>query len=1014
MTLVQDGDFAVEVALLSRNVVVEGNTNLQGGGGHFWIMHTPSVVQTIEGVLIENFGIQGTLGRYPIHFHHCANSESIVAKNTIRQSHQRCVVVHGTNKVLVQDNVAYDHAGHCFVLEDGIETGNFFVNNLGAMTSAPAILIESGENEPATFWLTNPTNTLQGNVAAGSVGSGIWYELRKQGPLADSFPNPMHQPLTLFENNVVHSNQGRFAVRLYPTGFLPNGNTQIASGLKSYRNAGTGIFIHKVHKFALTEAVFADNDFSIDLERAESINVTNTTIIGMSDSYLALMGREENTEKICNSVRNKVIGIDLQSWRLRNVEGGYDIRDVDIVGFHGLDCGAANPIHMDILSTKQARAELSSTRETKDSACRFCCSCSQKNPFCDAHTHLLMLPFAITQGAFEVPTTFSDMNVTEGRAIDFCDAQNWGIDFFLSDLDGTLSPATNPIAGPGVLVTNGPKMTTFVDPTNCVEIPEGCYQDCRDTCLQSINFEVNTAESENYTLKVCKRNNPALCIEVSGSQRYNPNNPYGDYPRSFFVHLPPGDYDAVFLDVFGAETLPGFVRRLDEGLQCAGSPVDVAVKVPPTAPGYCSELIKNGNAEESASEPTFWRSANGGMEVVQGAGVNGTNALAATRFGFGSKILQYLDTRCFTEGAEFSVTAKVKLLTEAGEISICDPTTDRCPYLRWYVDGIGPRMIAEAQSGADSEGFQVIEGIISVDATVAASNTVYLFVDWIEQSTIVKRKPFIDNVSARAVAPSASPTSSPSDGPSAFPSGAPSDLPSAKPSIPPSASPTQVPWTSPSVSPSGALSELPSAGPSFSPSAFPTKAPATGPSESPSEAQSAVLSVEPSISPSASPALIPSADPVAAPSVLPSAKPSADPSSAPTATPSTVPSESEPCGVEYVLWNGNTNLPVEMLQSQFCLPDFKANIQVLTTENCPATRSARMTLSGPITYSRLENYEPFMLFGDKYKQSFHDIYGRTLLVGQYTIHSDLYERKSLNGNLAVLGSMEFEVVECDT
>jgi len=792
--------------------------------------------------------------------------------------------------------------------EDGIETGNSIINNLGAQTSAPSALVESGENEPATYWLTNPTNTLQGNVAAGSVGSGIWYELRKKGPLANAFPDPMYEPLIIFENNVVHSNLGKFAVRLYPTGFLPNGNTQIASGLSSYRNAGTGIFIHKVHKFELTGAVFADNDFSVDLDRAEAILVANTTIIGMSESYRALMGREENAEKICNSVRNKVIGIDLHSWRLRNVEGGFDILDVDINGFDGLDCGMAAPIHMDIFSLKQ--------------------------------------------GGFEVPTTFSSMNITEGGVIDFCDAQNVGIDFYLTDLDGTLAPSSNPTAGPGVLISNGLEMTTFVEPTKCVEIPGGCYQNCRDTCFQSINFEVNAAESEDYSLKVCQRGNPTRCIEVSGSQRYHASNPYLDYPRSFFVHLPPGEYDAVFLDAIRDETLPSFVRQLDDGLPCEGSPLDVAVIVPPITPGYCSELIKNGNAEQSTSVPSFWLTAknNVGLEVVQGAGVGGTNALAGTKFG-SSTILQYLDTRCLTEGAAYSVSARVKLLNEAGEISICDPFTYRCPYLRWVVDGVGNMIISEAQSGADSEGFQIIEGIITVDANVATSSLVYLFVEWIEKSTTVKRKIFIDNVSASA---------------------SPSSLPTVSPTTAPSAGPTAVS--------------------SQSPSDLPTKTP--------------------SISPTASPTLIPSSRPVAVPYFLPSATPTADPTSPPTATPSSVPPESEPCDVEYVLWNAVTNLPIGMLQNQLCVPESKVNIEVLATANCPATKSALMTIDGPIIYSRVEDAEPFMQFGDRFKKNFHDIYGRILSIGQYTINSDLYENESLSGNLLVSGSKEFEVVEC--
>jgi hypothetical protein len=128
-TILESSDYAVEVALLSRNILLEGGTD-PSDGGHLWILSTPRVVQTIEGLEIKRFGQQGTLGRYPIHYHFSSDAiGSKIVKNSIRQSHQRCIVVHGTNNVVIQDNVAYDTKGHCYMLEDGIETGNVFTRN---------------------------------------------------------------------------------------------------------------------------------------------------------------------------------------------------------------------------------------------------------------------------------------------------------------------------------------------------------------------------------------------------------------------------------------------------------------------------------------------------------------------------------------------------------------------------------------------------------------------------------------------------------------------------------------------------------------------------------------------------------------------------------------------------------------------------------------------------------------------------------------------------------------------
>lgn len=59
-------DFAVEVALLSRNILFEGEVDRLDSllGAHFMVMQTPTVAQMIDGAEFRNFGQQGVLGRY--------------------------------------------------------------------------------------------------------------------------------------------------------------------------------------------------------------------------------------------------------------------------------------------------------------------------------------------------------------------------------------------------------------------------------------------------------------------------------------------------------------------------------------------------------------------------------------------------------------------------------------------------------------------------------------------------------------------------------------------------------------------------------------------------------------------------------------------------------------------------------------------------------------------------------------------------------------------------------------
>jgi hypothetical protein len=223
-TMSESPDFAVEVALLSRNIVFTGGTDSTSQlGGHFMIMHTPAVIQTIVGVDFQKFGQQGNIGRYPIHFHFCGDVPgSIVSRNTIRQSNQRCVVVHGTNKLRIEENVAFDTKGHCYMTEDGMEMNNEFIRNLGAQTGIPTTIIpnegpngDETDGEPATFWITSPTNSWVGNVAAGSEHSGYWFEPKLRGTRASAFPglDPQYAPLILFQDNVAHSNSAGKLVR---------------------------------------------------------------------------------------------------------------------------------------------------------------------------------------------------------------------------------------------------------------------------------------------------------------------------------------------------------------------------------------------------------------------------------------------------------------------------------------------------------------------------------------------------------------------------------------------------------------------------------------------------------------------------------------------------------------------------------------------------------------------------------------------------------------------------------
>ncbi|CAE7577264.1 cemip2 [Symbiodinium sp. CCMP2456] len=137
-------DLSAEVALLSRNVKIQGDptSELDQWGGHTQVAF--GGIYRIENAEFYRMGQTGEMSRYPIHFHITQDyGQFCYAKyNSIHHSFQRAqisetlppppgnaagssfseavaevqlgkaVAVHSTNYVLVKGNVAFDIIGH--------------------------------------------------------------------------------------------------------------------------------------------------------------------------------------------------------------------------------------------------------------------------------------------------------------------------------------------------------------------------------------------------------------------------------------------------------------------------------------------------------------------------------------------------------------------------------------------------------------------------------------------------------------------------------------------------------------------------------------------------------------------------------------------------------------------------------------------------------------------------------------------------------------------------------------
>lgn len=139
---------------------------------------------------------------------------SFVRGNAVHDSFARITTIHGVHYLTVEHNVGFRIKGHNFFVEDGIETHNTIRYNL-AISSIQTTRMLQTDTSVASFWITNPTNDVYGNHAAGGDFYGIWYELKEHpdGASATQDVCPQHNPLGNVYNNTAHSNK-RFGLRL--------------------------------------------------------------------------------------------------------------------------------------------------------------------------------------------------------------------------------------------------------------------------------------------------------------------------------------------------------------------------------------------------------------------------------------------------------------------------------------------------------------------------------------------------------------------------------------------------------------------------------------------------------------------------------------------------------------------------------------------------------------------------------------------------------------------------------
>jgi len=228
MTHAGEGDYRGEVANLSRNVIVE-SADPSGIRAH--TMYHKNSAGSLSYSEFRHLGKKDVLGKYSIHFHLCRDTMrgSFVVGNSIWDSHNRWVTIHGTDYLVVRDNVGYKSVGHGFFLEDGTEVYNIIDHNLAVGAARgkrlPKQVLGFDANEGAGFWWTCSLNSFTRNIAAECGNYGFRFEATPSSVLKLEFPirqadgsrkvmDPRTLPFVRFEDNEVHSSTGLYGVNL--------------------------------------------------------------------------------------------------------------------------------------------------------------------------------------------------------------------------------------------------------------------------------------------------------------------------------------------------------------------------------------------------------------------------------------------------------------------------------------------------------------------------------------------------------------------------------------------------------------------------------------------------------------------------------------------------------------------------------------------------------------------------------------------------------------------------------
>jgi len=354
-------DFEVHVANVTRNAVIESESQVIDRRGHVMFMHNRNVdiahagfyrlgrtdkTQPINDAVVNaDWSLQAGTGtnpraRYAVHFHRTGTLDdgnpSTITGSAVVDAAGWGFVNHSSYVDLI-DNVAFDVHGAGFITEVGDEIGSFRGNiAIGTTSSGEPVearkTIQDFGHSGEGYWFQGVGISVTDNIAAGNAGSGFAFYARglieagiESGFLAANLPDPSiaggaeridigAMSVFEFENNVAYAS---------------------AKGLATWYSMEDAT---TEQKSLLQNSKFWNNTIGVDLRYTHHTVLRNLTVYNSWSVSQPEIGLSKNAVTMGITYDNLTVwgyrrGIDLPTRGSSIVTGGFfrNILDIHII-----------------------------------------------------------------------------------------------------------------------------------------------------------------------------------------------------------------------------------------------------------------------------------------------------------------------------------------------------------------------------------------------------------------------------------------------------------------------------------------------------------------------------------------------------------------------------------------------------------------------------------------------------------------------------------------------------------